>query len=108
MGESRPAIQVSLPEFTNEKDFKFGRITELGESVAHIMAARQLPESEAHHRQYVLSHGSYKPGEKRSHYDPDWQAPANDTSDVVNFLNSDGSRVKEALYWKAFHERYIL
>lgn len=108
VGKSRPGINVILPEFTKSKDFKFGRATELGETVADIVYSilNQPPEEDAVHRQYILSHGSYHPGQRRAHYEPDWIAPVAKSEDLSR-LNSDGNKVKELLYWKEERETYM-
>ena len=79
---------------------------DLGESVAQIMYPKEkASEDEAFHRQYILSHGSFYPGEKRAHYGPQWSPPISQETDVLNRLNGEGSRVKESLYWKEEREQ---
>eukprot|EP00842_Homolaphlyctis_polyrhiza_P003990 jgi/Hompol1/4592/HPOL_003748-RA len=98
---------VKLPDFTQEAEFKFGNPSKKDDAVADIMypaLEAPSPESDAKneqvHRQYVLSHGSYKPGERRMHYGPDWQVPNNDQSGVKHRLDNDGNRVRDSMYWE--------
>nr|KAJ3417994.1 hypothetical protein HK105_000504 [Polyrhizophydium stewartii] len=120
----RPVISsVSLPEFTNDQAFKFGKESKKGTALerlpkqligdiddnADLAAVRAATEVfvveddddvERIHRQYVLSHGSYKPGERRMHYGPNWQAPIEDKKGFKHMINNDGSRVRESMYWE--------
>jgi hypothetical protein len=109
LGKSRSGVQ--LPEFTADRDFKFGRKTELSESAAKMMDPHGLAiETEEIHRQYVKSHKSYKPGEKKSHYDDDKSCALpfrGEETVMINRLNNDGSRVKESLYWQQELEREL-
>jgi hypothetical protein len=65
-------------------------------------------DDEKIHRQYIMSHDSYRPGERRNHYDPDWQAPESKGSDELNRLNNEGNNVKELLYWKEERDRFVI
>ena len=58
------------------------------------------------YRRYVLSHGSYKPGEQKRHYGPDWNPNEYRESVEQKRLENDGSRVHDALYWKDNRIRY--
>ncbi|KAI8909042.1 hypothetical protein EDD86DRAFT_275961 [Gorgonomyces haynaldii] len=108
LGKSRSVINAQLPELVNKPDFKFGRVTKLGEPVAKMMHPEvSAPESQEIHRRYVLSHGSYLPGERRTHYEQGWTPPAVEDAGVANRLNSDGSRVKNSLYWKEDREQEL-
>lgn len=59
------------------------------------------------YRRYVLSHGSYKPGEQKRHYGPDWNPQEYRESVEHKRLENDGSRVHDALYWKDNRMRYF-
>jgi hypothetical protein len=90
-----------MPSFVGEKDFRFGDKTRIDESVGKIMYPKnQEKEDPEVYRRYVLSHGSYKPGEQKRHYGHDWNPPEYKESVEHKRLENDGSRVHDALYWK--------
>lgn len=55
-------------------------------------------EDEKYKRQYILSHKSYGPGERRMHYGPNWSVPEAPYLKSSTRLDSDGTRVRESLY----------
>ena len=78
---------------------------------------RPEDDDEKYHRQYILSHKSYKPGtisyscfkillktialgEKRSHYGADWTTPKEVDSSMKSRSDNDGKRVHDSLYWE--------
>lgn len=58
---------------------------------------RPFPDNECLHRQYIISHKSYNPGERKVHYDPDWKAPEPEFVDPISHVSTG---VKDALYWE--------
>ena len=48
-------------------------------------------------RQYIVSHNSYQPGQRRQHYGPDFQPP--DHEGKRDSHDNDGKRTKDVLYW---------
>lgn len=57
-------------------------------------------------QRYILSHGSYGPGEQRKHYPADWTPAEYKESVEMKRIANDGGKVKEALYWKENRRRY--
>ena len=57
--------------------------------------------------QYILSHKSYGPGERRMHYGPNWTVPETPIIKSQTRLDSDGTRVRESLYWDDLRQEYI-
>ncbi|KAJ2993232.1 hypothetical protein HDV02_002575 [Globomyces sp. JEL0801] len=100
---------VVLPTFTKETNFRFGKVTlfgknsvfkQLDESVGKIMYPKKpMPEDPKIIRQYVLSHGSFKPGEQKHHYGVDWKPKEYRETVEKRRLFNDGERVKKAIYW---------
>ena len=92
---------TKLPEFTKDPLFKFGMATHEDDDVSQIIHPRKNPDAddEKFRRLYILSHNSYGPGEHRMHYGPNWSVP--DAIDLKSQtrLDSDGTRVRECLYW---------
>ncbi|KAJ3272050.1 hypothetical protein HDV01_006002 [Terramyces sp. JEL0728] len=103
-----------LPGFTKADNFRFGKVTQLGiyiftkdESVGKIMYPPKKPDDDPMIRQrYILSHGSYGPGEQKKHYDPNWRPAEYRETVEMKRLANDGGKVKEALYWKENRRRY--
>ncbi|KAJ8325638.1 hypothetical protein QVD99_002099 [Batrachochytrium dendrobatidis] len=110
LGKSAPLI-TPLPDFTNDASFKFGKVSKKEVTVAEIMYPPPLDSDlddslEAqekrrnHHRQYLISHGSYAPGERRMHYGLEWTTPNHDIKGAKQRFDNDGSRVQDAMYWE--------
>lgn len=102
----------SLPAFTSAVEFRFGRATEYGDTVANAMhpltAVLTAEEAAQVHRKYVLSHKAYSPGEHRRHYEDNWTAPEKNLgSGIENQLEGDGGRTKETLYWDDERVTYL-
>ncbi|KAJ3259324.1 hypothetical protein HK103_002522 [Boothiomyces macroporosus] len=95
-----------LPEFTKTDSFRFGKVTQLDESVGKIMYPPKKPEEDPLIKQrYILSHGSYGPGEQKKHYPADWTPAEYRESVEMKRIANDGGKVKEALYWKENRRR---
>ncbi|KAI8930321.1 hypothetical protein BC831DRAFT_440097 [Entophlyctis helioformis] len=104
----------ALPEFTNDPQFKYGKATRRSEGVADIMhppvppmSAEELSEEDRIHRLYILSHSSYRPGERRMHYGPGWKVPNDQDTFVRHRLDNDGSRVRNTMYWEEEHTQEL-
>lgn len=63
-------------------------------------------EDENYKRQYILSHKSYGPGERRMHYGPNWSVPERYLKSSTR-LDSDGIRVRESLYNDHLRQEYF-
>ncbi|KAJ3105312.1 hypothetical protein HDU97_008209 [Phlyctochytrium planicorne] len=50
-------------------------------------------------RQYIISHWSYGPGERRKHYGPSFVVPDRTIESGRMHNDNDGNRTKQALYW---------
>ncbi|KAJ3038440.1 hypothetical protein HDV00_000629 [Rhizophlyctis rosea] len=103
LGRSLPP-QAPLPAFVRDPSFKF-------DISAKELLFPYLPdydEDEDIRRMYMLSHESYRPGERRMPYGPLWVPPAHPshawTADGSRF-NNDGHRVKDGLYWATEREK---
>ncbi|KAJ1332745.1 hypothetical protein BSLG_008374 [Batrachochytrium salamandrivorans] len=102
---------LELPEYTNDVDYKFGQASKKDISVAEIMypppSAEDLDDSfegeqrrQSNHRNYVISHGSYKPGQRRMYYGNNWVAPNYEAKGVNQCYDNDSSRVRDSMYWE--------
>ncbi|KAJ3324751.1 hypothetical protein HDV06_006059 [Boothiomyces sp. JEL0866] len=99
---------VVLPEFTKTDSFRFGKVTQLDESVGKIMYPPKKPDEDPIIKQrYILSHGSFGPGEQKKHYPPDWTPAEYRETVEMKRLANDGGKVKEALYWKENRRREL-
>jgi hypothetical protein len=99
---------VVLPSFAMENDFRFGKLTHKDEEVSKIMYPQNNGNDDAETiRRYVLSHGSFQPGEQKRHYGKDWSHPEYRESVEHKRLENDGNRVQAALYWKENRRREL-
>ncbi|KAJ3333779.1 hypothetical protein HDU76_003593 [Blyttiomyces sp. JEL0837] len=104
-GHSVPS-GTRLPAFIYHPDFKFGMSTLEEESAKEIMYpfdGKTPQDDDKVRRQYIISHGSYRPGERRQHYGPNFVAPSHEVSKRDKHDN-DGKRTKEVMYW---HEEIV-
>jgi hypothetical protein len=58
------------------------------------------------YRRYLLSHGSYKPGEQKRHYGKSWTPPEVKEVTDRKKLGNDGNRVQAALHWNETAPKY--
>jgi hypothetical protein len=96
-----------LPAYTDEKNYKFGKVSHKDESVRTIIYPPIKPEDDpivAKH--YGISHGSTKPGEQKRYYGPNWTAPEYLQTVESKRLGQDGG-VQAALYWHEKRCMYI-
>ncbi|KAJ3220098.1 hypothetical protein HDU67_006854 [Dinochytrium kinnereticum] len=99
LGRSIPTGS-KLPAFTNHEDFRFGMSTLEEETAKEIMYPRQsVHDDDEIRRQYIISHWSYAPGQRRSYYGPNFVVPERSLESGRIHNDNDGNRTKEALYW---------
>jgi hypothetical protein len=85
-------------------DFKYGRATEYGDTVAVVMNRHNTKnDADKIRQQYIRSHHSYGPGERRKHYELDWTPP--DTK--REYQIKDGKSVNDLLYWQEERENEL-
>ncbi|KAI8851475.1 hypothetical protein BC829DRAFT_117318 [Chytridium lagenaria] len=99
LGRSLPTGS-KLPAFTAHPDFRFGMSTIEEETAKEIMYPVEIPEEdESVRRQYVISHWSFAPGQRRNHYGPNFIVPERKLESGRIYNDNDGNRAKETLYW---------
>ncbi|KAI9352459.1 hypothetical protein DFJ73DRAFT_795572 [Zopfochytrium polystomum] len=102
-----------LPSFTRHPDFSFGMTAADDAAAKDIMYPGLVADAggadcddddddrgddkERVRRQYIVSHGSYAPGERRQHYGPSFVPPPHRV--LPDSHDNNGRRVREALVW---------